>query len=78
MPKPKVDWKKVPKEEYGTSLLEVQAEFQGLGLLNKGSQPIYQDGLKVGKKTKYICKENSCPYTIRIITMENEPEELEL
>jgi len=45
----KRNWKEITFGEVPGSLIDTQAEFQSIGLLVKGSQPIYEDKIKIGK-----------------------------
>ena len=72
-----LSWKEADKAEYGDTIEKVQAEFQALGLISKGSNPIVQDSVKVGEKTKYLCIPD-CPFAIRLVTYDNDPTKFEL
>ena len=50
----KRNWKEITFGEVPGSLIDTQAEFQSIGLLVKGSQPIYEDKIKIGKNLIYM------------------------
>ena len=75
MSKKKIDWEKVKDGEFGESASQVQSEFQARGLLVKGSQAVIEDKVKIGKKIKYICKEEDCPFVARITVFDVKPRE---
>lgn len=60
-------WEETKSGEFGDSLEKIQAEFQSFGLTSKGSNLIVQNGIKIGKKLKYLCNKPACDYAARIL-----------
>jgi len=62
-----LQWKEADIDDYGDNLKSILAEFQAFNLESLGSTPIYSNKVKIGKKLKYVCKEEGCSFAARII-----------
>jgi len=54
------------KENYGSTLEEIKAEFQSQGLKSLGSNAIYESKVKIGKKHNFKCSIGACDFLIRV------------
>ena len=55
------------KENYGSTIHEIKAEFQARGLLSVRSNPVYYCKVKIGSKHTYCCSKESCDFFARIV-----------
>ena len=63
-------WEEAKFGEYGDSLEDIQAEFQSIELVSKGSSQIKTEKVKIGRKLKYICKNSGCDFSARIVLLD--------
>ena len=68
-PRKALKWEETKTGEYGRTTKEILAEFQACGLSSKGSNEIVENGIKIGKKLKYICPEKGCEFAARLILL---------